>query len=160
FSGAGAPGPSKERPMNDNDIEAIYELSPMQQGMLFDSLYDIGSGGGVVQLRCKLQGELDASAFESAWQQVIDRHPVLRTAFFWEEFAKPLQVVYGGVKVSVRQLDWRDIDHTQSLDEFLQDDLRAGFDLSEPPLVRLHLIRLDEKNYQFVWSYHHGLLDG
>jgi len=146
--------------MNDNDIEAIYELSPMQQGMLFDSLYDIGSGGGVVQLRCKLQGELDASAFESAWQQVIDRHPVLRTAFFWEEFAKPLQVVYGGVKVSVRQLDWRDIDHTQSLDEFLQDDLRAGFDLSEPPLVRLHLIRLDEKNYQFVWSYHHGLLDG
>ena len=60
--------------MNDTDIEAIYELSPMQQGMLFDSLYDTGSGGGVVQLSCRLRGEMDVPAFRSAWQQVVERH--------------------------------------------------------------------------------------
>jgi len=56
------------------NIEDIYELSPMQQGLLFDSLYAPDSGAYNLQLRCLLRGELNVEAFEHAWQRVVDRH--------------------------------------------------------------------------------------
>ena len=66
--------------MNTQDnIEAIYPLSPMQQGMLFHSLYTPESGVYFEQLCFTLHGDLDIAAFERAWQSLIDRHQALRT---------------------------------------------------------------------------------
>ena len=48
------------------------------------------------QLACRLRGALDATAFRRAWQRLVDRHPVLRTAFEWEESEQPVQVVKEG----------------------------------------------------------------
>jgi surfactin family lipopeptide synthetase C len=85
--------------MNTQDkIEAIYPLSPMQQGMLFHTLYTPESGVYFEQLCFTLNGDdrhpgLDVAAFERAWQSLIDRHPALRTVFAWETRDKPLQVV-------------------------------------------------------------------
>src|SRR5205823_6363083 len=65
-------------------IEDLYPLAPMQQGMLFHSLYEPAAGVYIEQVSCLLQGALDVAAFAHAWQQVLDRHPVLRTSFHWE----------------------------------------------------------------------------
>jgi hypothetical protein len=60
-------------------IEDIYPLSPMQQGMLFHTLD--GSGADLHQPdRVPVQG-LDLPRFEAAWNQVIARHEILRTGF-------------------------------------------------------------------------------
>jgi len=59
------------------NIGAIYALSPMQQGMLFHSLYAPQSGLYFQQLCCVLEGNLDLTAFEHAWQQAIERHGLL-----------------------------------------------------------------------------------
>lgn len=75
-------------------IEDIYELSPMQQGILFHTLYEPQSGIYFEQLTLALHGHLNPSAFKRAWQQVVDRYPILRTSFYWEELDKPLQAVY------------------------------------------------------------------
>jgi len=61
------------------NIEDVYPLSPMQQGMLFHSLFAPASGVYIQQPNYELHGNLDISAFERAWQ-VVDRHPILRTA--------------------------------------------------------------------------------
>ncbi|MEM8780321.1 MAG: condensation domain-containing protein, partial [Cyanobacteria bacterium P01_G01_bin.49] len=79
--------------MNAKTVEAIYPLSPMQQGMLFHSLLAPGSGAYIVQTTYEIRGNLSLIAFEKAWQQLIARHPILRTAFVWENLEKPLQVV-------------------------------------------------------------------
>ncbi|MGA9773579.1 MAG: amino acid adenylation domain-containing protein [Blastocatellia bacterium] len=145
------------------NIEAVYPLSPMQQGMLFHTLYAPESGMYFEQLTCTLQGNLNITQFERAWQRVVDRHSILRTAFVWDRVAEPLQVVGRRVKVSVEQHDWRATpvseQHIQ-FDAFLREDKRRGFKLSKAPLMRLVLIRLSDDKFKFIWSHHHLLLDG
>ncbi|WP_138505870.1 condensation domain-containing protein, partial [Nostoc sp. PA-18-2419] len=149
--------------MSLKNIEDAYPLSPMQQGMLFHSIYAPNSGIYVEQMWFELHGALNVTAFSQAWQQVIKRHPVLRSACVWENLEKPLQVVCREVKFPWQELDWREIPPTeqqQHLETFLQADRQHGFLLSQAPLMRFTLIRLAEQVYHFCWSHHHLLLDG
>ncbi|MEG4496904.1 amino acid adenylation domain-containing protein [Microcoleus sp. F10-C6] len=149
--------------MNGENIEDIYELSPMQHGLLFHTLAAPNSGVYFEQLSCTLQGNLDVAAFKSAWQKVVERHPILRTAFYWQDLDRPYQVVYRQVDLPIAQQDWRElsaIEQQERLEFFLQSDRDRGFELSQAPLMRLALIRLADDTYQFVRSHHHILLDG
>ncbi len=149
--------------MSSKNIEAAYPLSPMQHGMLFHTLYEPESGMYFEQLSCTLDGNLNVLAFQQAWQQVVERHPVLRTAFVWNKIEKPLQVVGRRVGLPWQQHDWRGlspVDQQEKLEVFLQADREQGFQLSKAPLMRLTLIQMDESVYQFIYSFHHLLLDG
>ena len=149
--------------MNQKNIEDIYPLSPMQQGMLFHSLYAPTSGMYVEQLSLELNGNLDVAAFKQAWQEVLNRHSVLRTAFVWENLEKPLQVVGRQVSLPWQQLDWRElssVEQQQQLESLLDAEQKRGFELSKAPLMNLTLIQLAENSYQFIWNHHHLLLDG
>src|SRR5258706_7413687 len=148
--------------MKEN-IEVIYELSPMQEGMFFHSLYAPQSGVYFQQLSCVLAGRLDHGAFLRAWQQVVARHAILRTSFVWKRLKKPLQVVNRRVNLDIESHDWRELPHDdqqQRLRQFLQEDKKLGFDLTKAPLMRLFLVRLSDERYQFVWSHSNMLLDG
>jgi amino acid adenylation domain-containing protein/non-ribosomal peptide synthase protein (TIGR01720 family) len=144
-------------------IEDIYPLSPMQQGMLFHTLYAPRSGVYIEQTICTLQGQLDVVAFARAWQRVLERHTILRTAFSWEQRDEPFQVVYRRANIPWEHHDWRGLasaDQQERLDVVLQSDRERSFDLAKVPLMRLALIQRAEDVYSFVWSYHHLLLDG
>jgi amino acid adenylation domain-containing protein len=135
----------------------------MQQGMLFHTIYEPNSGVYFEQLSCSIQGNLNVEFFQRAWQQVIDRHPILRTCFIWEGIKEPVQAVQRQVKLPWQQYDWQEIPATeqqQKLEFFLQADREQGFDLKQTPPMRLTLIRLSEDSYRFIWSHHHILLDG
>ncbi|MET0650340.1 MAG: condensation domain-containing protein, partial [Pyrinomonadaceae bacterium] len=145
------------------DIEDIYPLSPMQQGMLFYSLYAPHSGMYAEQMSCTLYGELNVEAFEQAWRTVVERHPVLRTAFAWESLDKPAQVVRRNVRLPLEKYDWSSLpppEQKTRLEQCLDEDRYRGFDLSQSPLMRLKLIRLSDDSHHFVWNHHHLLLDG
>lgn len=149
--------------MRLDTIEDIYELSPTQQGILFHSLYAPNTGMYVTQLSCTLQGNINPTALEQAWQLAIKRHTILRTAFQWEGLEKPLQVVYRQVSLTLEQHDWRNLPLTQQhtkLDSYLQQDRQQSFNLAAAPLMRLALIQLTDDIYQFVWSKHHIISDG
>ena len=62
------------------DVEDVYELSPLQQGLLFHSLLAPRSGVYVEQVTFPVEGTLDVAAFEAAWQQVVAATGVLRTS--------------------------------------------------------------------------------
>ncbi len=146
-----------------NNIQDIYELSPMQQGMLFYSLRNPESGMYTVQFTCRLEGELDPVIFQQAWQRMVDRHTIFRTGFFWKEAEKPLQVVYRQVTLRVEEHDWREMSAAEQpakLELFLEEDRLRGFEFGKAPLMRFHLVRMAERDYRFVWTYHHVLLDG
>ena len=64
-------------------IEAMYYLSPLQQGLLFHRLADATADPYFYQYAYRLQGDLRLDAFEGAWRHVVERHAVLRTAFVW-----------------------------------------------------------------------------
>src|SRR5215469_13365623 len=88
-------------------IEDIYPLSPLQQGLLFHTLYAPGSGVYVEQFVCRVRGALDVPAFAASFRQVIARHPALRTAYRWKDLDQPLQVVHRHVELPLHQEDWR-----------------------------------------------------
>ncbi|MGH8473947.1 MAG: condensation domain-containing protein, partial [Gammaproteobacteria bacterium] len=95
------------------DIEAIYPLSPSQQGMLIETLSAPRSGIHVEQSVLRLDSDFDLKAFTQAWQQVMERHPVLRTAFVWEDLEEPLQTVLRRVKLPLKRQDWRSLAPSQ-----------------------------------------------
>jgi len=135
----------------------------MQQGILFHTLYTPEPGVYSVQWTCTLRGVLHITAFKHAWQRVLDRHSILRTAFIWELRDEPFQVVYRQVELPWRQHDWRSMsaaERERQIEAFLVEDRRQGFELSKAPSMRLSLIQLAKDAYQCVWSLHHILLDG
>jgi amino acid adenylation domain-containing protein len=154
---------SKVNKTNRKNIEDIYPLSATQQGMLFHSLYAPESGVYFGQISCTLTGNLDVPTFEQAWQKILEKHSILRTAFIWESANQPMQVVYRQVNITVQTYDWQKLsapEQQQQLQVFLDCDRQKGLELSQAPLMRLHLIQLDQNTHQFVWSHHHLLLDG
>jgi len=145
------------------DIEDIYELSPSQQGLLFDGLLAQNRGLYTIQLRYGLRGNLEATTFARAWQQVAARHPALRTSFHWEDLEKPMQVVHREASLPLERRDWRalpEAERQQQLAAFRQADLQKKFDLTQAPLSRQALIRTAENDYQFIWTFHHLLFEG
>jgi amino acid adenylation domain-containing protein len=159
-------------------IEDVYPLTPMQQGMLFHTLLAPGSGVYFEQLVCRLQAPFDAAAFEQAWQRVVERHSILRTAFVWEGLERPLQVVHQRPRLPrlglpplglprlwlpLEQHDWRGLSEAEQQARFgalLSEDRERGFALGQAPLMRLTLVRLTDESYRFVCAFHHLLLDG
>ncbi|HKI03783.1 MAG TPA: amino acid adenylation domain-containing protein [Thermoanaerobaculia bacterium] len=148
--------------MSTSRIEDVYPLSALQEGMLFHSLLDPESGVYLTQLSCQLE-RLDATVFEEAWKRVVERNPVLRTAFVWKRTEAPLQVVGRQVSLPWRREDWRGLsaqDRRARLESHLSGDARQPFDLNRAPLMRFALFREGEDEYHFVWTHHHLLLDG
>ncbi|MHC6226524.1 amino acid adenylation domain-containing protein [Pseudomonas sp. X10] len=148
-------------PVPCSQVEDLYPLSPMQQGMLFHTLESREASLYINQMSVPVEG-LDSQRFIAAWNAVIARHEILRSGFWTaNELAEPLQVVYKTATLPVRELDWRNRDLTpQALQQLLEADCAEGFDLLRAPLTRLTLVNLGEQHHHLVWTSHHILMDG
>ncbi|MGF1938061.1 MAG: condensation domain-containing protein, partial [Nostoc sp. ChiQUE02] len=149
--------------VKNKNIEEFYPLSPMQQGILFHSLAAPESGVYFEQLSWTLEGKLNTREFHRAWQYVVERHSILRTCFVWEGLKEPVQIVHRQVVLPWQEYNWQHLsseEQQQKLELFWQSDRSRGFELTQPPLMRLTLIQLSDISYNFTWSHHHLLLDG
>lgn len=149
--------------MKNLQIEDIYLLAPMQQGILFHTILAQQADPYFVQTSYTIRGELNAAALEAAGQAVLEQHPVLRATPVWEGRAKPVQIVWRDVKLPFALYDWRELtsdEQQQRFDSLLLEDFQRGFTLTQPPLMRHALVHLSEHVYKYVLSHHHLLLDG
>ncbi|HSU16596.1 non-ribosomal peptide synthetase [Longimicrobium sp.] len=139
-----------------------YPLSPLQHGMLFQTLLAPGSGINVEQVVCRMREPVDPGALERAWSRAVQRHDVLRTRFRWADVQDPLQVVVPEVRLAIAQHDCAGLPPSGQearLHRYLAEDRARGFDLAQAPAMRLALFRM-AGGYVLVWSFHHILLDG
>jgi len=149
--------------MKNLQIEDIYLLAPMQQGILFHTILAQQADPYFVQASYTIRGELNAAALAAAGQAVLEQHPVLRATPVWEGRAKPVQIVWRDVKLPFQLYDWRDLtsdEQQRRFDSLLLEDFERGFTLIQPPLMRHALARLSDHVYKYVLSHHHLLLDG
>ncbi|HEY2392079.1 MAG TPA: amino acid adenylation domain-containing protein, partial [Candidatus Angelobacter sp.] len=144
-------------------MEDVYELSPLQAGMLFDSVYGAERPMYVVQLQLAISGEVNVTCLSKAWQRTAQRHPILRTSFHWRGLGKPAQVVHSARKAAIEMHDLRSLDQasqTVEIQKFCDADRARGFDLSRAPLARLSLLHLGQETWRLVWTFHHLIMDG
>lgn len=145
-----------------SEVEDIFDLSPMQSGMLFDSLYSEDAGMHMIQLSYEL-GELDPECLERAWQAAVDHHAMMRASIHWRELEKPVQVVLRELPVAIDRADWSSHPRTtqrELLAQLLVDDRKRGFEFDAPPLFRLYLRDLGSQRFNFIWTFHHLLFEG
>ncbi|HKP55413.1 MAG TPA: amino acid adenylation domain-containing protein [Polyangiales bacterium] len=147
--------------------QTSYGLSPMQSGMLFQSLLAEGSaersGYDVEQLHVVLPETLQREPFERAWTLFVRRHPALSASFRWEGLPAAEQRPIGDVRIPVVFVDWSGVSEAQreaQRREFFERDRRLGFDLRQAPLMRVHVFELGPQQTELVWTVHHILLDG
>ncbi|HWV17360.1 MAG TPA: amino acid adenylation domain-containing protein, partial [Rhodocyclaceae bacterium] len=148
-------------PFDEADVGDVFPLAPTQEGMLFHSIEAPGSGLYVNQMSVEVFG-LDAPRLAAAWQAMVERHPVLRTSFLWQQGLKrPVQIVHKQVEMPVVELDWHEADDLdERLRAYADTELRRDFDFAAAPLARLSLIRTGDDRHQLIWTQHHILLDG
>jgi len=147
----------KARPGAEN----VYSLSPMQEGILFHSLRARTRGMYSTASAFHLNGALNLAAFHQAWQSLISRCDVLRTAIEWDGPSQPVQIVY-------KQIDPEIIEENPSAAaelkeprrDALDQELDSQFDLSKPPLFRVRLSRIADERYEMTLAAHHILMDG
>ena len=143
-------------------IEAVYPLSPMQEGMLFHTLLEPGSPVYFQQMSCILN-RVDVDRFEKAWQRAVARHPALRTSFWWQGLPRPLQCVHAAVDMACERHDWSALSSDEQetrREAWLVADRARGFTLDRAPLMRLTTCALGGERTLLVWNFHHLLLDG
>ncbi|MFJ4396936.1 amino acid adenylation domain-containing protein [Pseudomonas sp. NPDC089396] len=148
-------------PFPCEQVEDIYPLSTVQQGMLFHTQDNGGGDFYINQTSVEVQG-LQAPRFIAAWGQLVQRHEMLRSAF-WQapQLREPLQVVLRQGQLDAREQDWRGqaVDPAR-LAAAAEGERRRPFDLLAPPLLRLLLVRLDDERHQLILTSHHILMDG
>jgi non-ribosomal peptide synthase protein (TIGR01720 family) len=148
--------------LSARQIAALLCPTPQQQGVLFETL-SRPSGIHVEQFLISLEGPLDCDRLVRAWQTVVNRRAVLRSAFLWRDMAQPLQAVLREVEPSLTRLDVSRLPppaQRRRIDDWLSQDSARGFALDAAPLLRLALFMISEREFVLGWSFHHILLDG
>uniref|UniRef100_UPI000572803B non-ribosomal peptide synthetase n=1 Tax=Burkholderia pseudomallei TaxID=28450 RepID=UPI000572803B len=121
------------------NVQDIYPLAPLQEGILFHHLMSGESDPYVLSGVLAFRSREVMERFVSALQQVIDRHDILRTGFFWEGLEQPVQVVQrrATLPVSVVELDAGEGDIVRQL-EARFDSRGYRMDVSRAPLMHVH----------------------
>ena len=149
--------------MSSVDIAETYPLSGMQHAMLAHTLLAPGSGVDILQLELTLREAIDLAALRGALQAMIDRHPVLRTAFRWKGLEEPQQDVRARAELSFTRADLSASGRGEAhaaIAAYLEDDRLRGFDPSIAPLHRVALFTLGPEDHRLIWTFHHALVDG
>ncbi len=143
-------------------VASVYPLSPLQEGMLFHSIYEEATGTYINQFSCDFY-KLDEDSFAKAWAYLQQNHTILRSAFFYKEMATPFQVVYHDAPMPIEKLDFSDLQESaleSKFQDFLTEDRAKGFELGQPPLMRASLLKVNDDHYKMVWTNHHIISDG
>ncbi|MGW2602150.1 amino acid adenylation domain-containing protein [Streptomyces klenkii] len=146
-------------------LEDVYPLSSLQEGLLFHAVYDDGSRDVyVVQSHLDLAGPLATADLAAATDALLRRHANLRAGFWYDDGEDPVQFVQRRVGTPLRELDLTahepGDDRDRAVAAAMDEDWNHRFDLAEPPLLRLTLLRLGPDAARLVVTCHHLLLDG
>ncbi|WXK35240.1 amino acid adenylation domain-containing protein (plasmid) [Mycetohabitans rhizoxinica] len=142
------------------NIQDIYALSPLQDGILFHHL--LATEGDpyllIAQLAFDTRERLDQ--YLEAVQQVVNRHDILRTAFVWEGLSTPAQVVWRHAPLSVTELtlEAKDGPIAEQLAQRF-DPRHTRLDLTQAPLLRFAIAQDTDRRWIMVQLLHHLIGD-
>lgn len=142
--------------------QASMPVSHTQQRLWFLRRMDPGSSAYNVVSAVRLEGRLDAQAFERSFDDLVQRHESLRTRFFAIDGA-PRCSVEPEAHLRLNFVDLSDQDEAEREQQALREVLevaREPFDLARCPLLRLLLVRLAPQRHLACFVVDHIVADG
>ncbi|EGL18344.1 condensation domain-containing protein, partial [Paenibacillus sp. HGF7] len=146
-----------------SNIENIYSLTPVQEGMLYHKLMNGDSTAYVVQHRFELNGLINEQKVKEAIELVTMKHDVLRTSIVYEKLTMPRQIILKNRTIEYERIDLSVIaayDRNNEMDMIAQLDVKRGFDLQRDSLLRVKLVHFGANQYKMLWTTHHIIIDG
>ncbi|MDN7742130.1 amino acid adenylation domain-containing protein [Burkholderia gladioli] len=141
--------------------EGELALSFSQQRLWFLAQLDGVSATYHMPLALRLQGRLDQAAWQRALDTLLNRHEALRSVFVTVQGQPRVRLLPVGTALPVTHHDLRGAaDARQQLQAISSQEVHAGFDLEQGPLIRARLIRLSEDEHAFLLTQHHIVSDG
>ncbi|MCU0289254.1 MAG: AMP-binding protein, partial [Acidobacteria bacterium] len=147
------------------NIEDIFPLSDIQMGMIYESLVpgtaSVYYNQSIIPITDK---NFDFERFKWAVSLLVEKHPMLRTGFNFEDSEEPVQVVYKKIELDIEHYDL--CRHEPAAQEdYIKSCLRRErekfFDISAvKPLWRIRIFQTAENKIYFAWLNHHAIHDG
>jgi amino acid adenylation domain-containing protein len=122
------------------NVQDIYPLAPLQEGILFHHLTAKEGDPYLLMFLLEFDTRARLDTYLTALQAVIDRHDILRTSVMWEGLREPVQVVWRNARLAVEevQLDPSDGDLAKQLRQRF-DARRYRIDIRCAPLFRIYV---------------------
>lgn len=132
---------------------SIHPQSVGQQALWHLHRLDPESTAYHIPFAQRLEGPLEYESFRSAWQQLVDRHPVLRTTYDEHE-GLPTQEVHEAATVSFSLHEAQGLPE-QELSSQLEAEAARPFDLRTGPVLRVSLWRCAPEQHVLLVVVHH-----
>ncbi|WP_338925281.1 amino acid adenylation domain-containing protein [Mycetohabitans endofungorum] len=147
-------------PQGVANIQDIYALSPLQDGLLFHHLLASTGDPYLLMLQLAFDTRERLDQYLHALQQVIDRHDILRTAFVWEGLSMPSQVVWRHARLPVTELrlDAADGPIAEQLARRF-DPRHTRLDLTQAPLLHCAIAQDSRGRWLLTQRLHHLIGD-
>ncbi|MDW3192241.1 MAG: amino acid adenylation domain-containing protein [Cytophagales bacterium] len=145
---------SEDSSIPNTGLKEYYSLSSAQRRMYFLQAFDQDSLAYNMPYVLRLEGKLDKSGLEQAFQGLVDRHEVLRTTI--EEIeGKGVQKIQEGITIPIIHYIGKEEDVAGIVEGFIRP-----FDLREAPLIRVGLIEVSSEDHVLLVDMHHIISDG
>ena len=110
----------------------------------------------------RLTGDFNLLALHHSLNEIVRRHEVLRTTFTADE-GRPVQTVMATAELRLRVIDLQILDHNvreQQVRRLARAEADRPFDLTQPPVLRVTVVRLGEEEQVVLVTMHHIICDG
>ena len=150
-------GMTRAVPGGAANIQDIYPLAPLQEGLLFHYLFTETSDAYLVPIILAFDSRQRLDDFLFALKAVIARHDILRTAVFWEGLSEPVQVVLREAPLPVMQVSLSAKDAADELRAFMVPS-RNHMDIRQAPLMRAFVAEDAAENRWMLGLLNHLLV--
>lgn len=145
-------------------IEAVWALSPQQEGLLFHSLSTAEDPYALaMSVELRSSTPIEASRLADAWRELLRRHPALYAGFDATTGENPVQFIPRETPETFRVIDLRGVSPetaSEAAGHLLCSESTRQVSVARPPLVRATAIRCGEHRLRLILAGHHLLTDG
>lgn len=138
-------------------------LSYGQQQLWFLEQLDSGTAAYVFTNAVHLDGPLNVTALQLALNEIIKRHAILRTRHTSDGNGRPVQVIMPALELTLHVDDLRSLAEAEKksrADELTRAEGQTPFDIANEALIRVKLLRLEDRRYTMLLTLHHIVYDG
>lgn len=137
-------------------------LSFAQERLWFLDQLTPGLAADNIPVALHIKGSLQVKALKQSLDEIVRRHEVLRTTFNILD-DQPVQVIAPLLSIALALSDLRalapDVREREAA-QLTTQEATQPFDLARGPLLRTHLIQLDDQEFRLLLTIHHIVSDG